>query len=64
MTTFLSEQSNPRLPAPSAYTRYLERVAAEHEAFLRKRRRDRMMVRMTWASVAFLVGVIVITVLT
>lgn len=27
MTTYLKESSSPRLPAPSAYTRYLERLA-------------------------------------
>ena len=61
MTTFITKESSPRLPAPSGYTRYLERVAAEHEDFVRERRKQRLVRRLTWAcwvSVAILIAVV------
>lgn len=61
MTTFIIKESSPRLPAPSNYAQYLERVAAEHEAVLRQRRRDRWVTRLIWAcwaSIAVLLAVV------
>ncbi len=58
MTTRITSESNPRLPRPDAYTAYLNRVAADHEAFVRRRRRYRNLVRLTWASLVLLVAVV------
>lgn len=59
MTTRLTSESSPRLPAPSAYTRYLDRVDAEQREFLRRRRNERWMRRVAFSSVAFLAAVII-----
>ena len=61
MTTFIIKESSPRLPAPSNYAQYLERVAAEHEQFVRNRRKERMVRRLAWAcwvSVGALIAVV------
>lgn len=61
MTTFITKESSPRLPAPSNYAQYLERVAAEHSAFVRNRRKERIVRRLTWAcwvSVGVLIAVV------
>ena len=61
MTTFIIKESSPRLPAPSNYAQYLERVAAEHSAFVRNRRKERIVRRLTWAcwvSVGVLIAVV------
>lgn len=45
---------------PSEYTRFLERQFAEHEAFIARRHKERLVRRLTWAcwvSVAVVIGV-------
>jgi hypothetical protein len=62
MTTQI--QSSKGMP-PSAYRAHLDRIisdgvaahleqAADHEAFVRRRRRNRMVRRLTWACWAFI----------
>lgn len=59
MTTFIAKESSPRLPAPSNYTPYCERITAEQEAFVKQRRRkDRAMKRAAVGSVVFLAAVV------
>lgn len=54
MTTPIAESKG--IP-PSEYTRFLERHVAHHEAFVKRRRRERLLSRAMWASVAFLAAV-------
>lgn len=49
MTTMITQSSSPRLPRPDAYRTYLDRVTAEHAEFVKRRKRERLVRRLTWA---------------
>jgi len=60
MTTFITKESNARLPAPSTYARYLDRLAAEREARERDERMGRKIARvvvLTWLLVGLVLAV-------
>lgn len=59
MTTEIQRHSSPRLPAPSSYAQYLERVAAAAEIRRKRERQDRIiciLTRVLWASIAVLIA--------
>ncbi len=59
MTTELTKSSNPRLPRPDSYRAYLDRVTTEHAAFVRRRRNERWVKRLTWACWILVTAIVV-----
>lgn len=60
MTTFITKESHPRLPEPSAYARYLDRLAAERAARERDEQKGRKIARavvLTWLLVGLVLAV-------
>jgi hypothetical protein len=56
MTTEIHKIHNPRLPEPSAYTRYLERQVARQEAECRRQRRKE---RIEMAAIGVAITVVI-----
>jgi hypothetical protein len=58
--TTLHAQSNRGNKPPDAYKAHLDKLATDHTAFLQRRRRERLIQRLSWACVASIVALLVV----